>query len=76
MSVDPYNQTGLVKTLHHVLRAVLTDIFHTAFMFKGGQSPDSIFSPICIQIAEDIFIIRASDAALRFLNILDIVENP
>ncbi len=32
------------------LRPVLPDTFRIAFMFNGGQSPASIFSPICIQI--------------------------
>ena len=37
-------------------------------MFKDGQSPASIFSPICTQI----FIIIASDMALHSFNIMDI----
>ncbi len=44
-------------------------------MFNDRQSPASILVRLAHKFAEKIFIIRASDAALRFFNIVDIIGN-
>ncbi len=58
-----------------LLRNDLTDDFSIAFMFNVGQSPASILVRFAYKFAKDILIIRASDAAFRFFNMLDIFGN-